>query len=86
MRPQLPSPASHTNRRHSLRASHVLFELGLRTRIETLEQEREGLKEEIQQLRATVQIYAEVVRRLSASGRVASADFANVRVAGLPGP
>jgi|GEM_PF-3877169 len=38
-----------------------------RTRIANLKQEREVLEEEIRQLRAAVQIYTEVARRLSGS-------------------
>jgi hypothetical protein len=40
------------------------FEGGLRLRIRGLIQERDALQEEVQQLRAAVQLYTEVVRRL----------------------
>jgi hypothetical protein len=40
------------------------FEEGLRIRIGSLLSEREALMEEVRQLRAAVDIYAEVVRRL----------------------
>jgi cell division protein FtsB len=43
-----------------------------RTRIANLKQEREVLEEEIRQLRAAVQIYTEVARRLSGSGHSAT--------------
>ena len=49
------------------------FEGGLRLRVGTLLQERDALLEEVQQLRAAVQLYTEVVRRLQleSSQRVA---------------
>ena len=40
------------------------FEDGLGIRIGALIQERDALEEEIRQLRAAVQIYSEIVRRL----------------------
>ncbi len=40
------------------------FEEGLQHRIGTLLSERDALEEEVRQLRAAVQIYSEVVRRL----------------------
>ncbi len=40
------------------------FEDGLNLRIGALVQERDELEEEIRQLRAAVQIYSEIVRRL----------------------
>ena len=40
------------------------FEGGLRLRVGALLQERDELLEEVQQLRAAVQLYTEVVRRL----------------------
>jgi len=40
------------------------FESGMRLRIGALIQERDTLDEEVRQLRAAVQIYSEVVRRL----------------------
>ena len=40
------------------------FEGGLRLRVGALLQERDALLEEVQQLRAAVQLYTEVVRRL----------------------
>ena len=40
------------------------FEGGLRLRVGVLLQERDALQEEVQQLRAAVQLYTEVVRRL----------------------
>ena len=56
-------------------ANHNLFNLddglrvfnlddGLRVQLRNLLQERESLREEVRQLRASVQIYAEVFRRL----------------------
>lgn len=45
----------------------VSFERGLQTRIANLKQERELLEEEVRQLRAAVQVYTEVARRLSAT-------------------
>ena len=49
------------------------FEGGLRLRVGALLQERDALLEEVQQLRAAVQLYTEVVRRLevASSQRVA---------------
>ena len=38
------------------------------TNIALLQREREALEEEIRQLRAAVQIYTEVVRRVAANG------------------
>jgi hypothetical protein len=52
------SPASRPSEN---RAS---FEDGLNLRIGALVQERDELEEEIRQLRAAVQIYSEIVRRL----------------------
>ena len=66
-RPQHASPLEF---RQTLRLSHTanhnLFNLddGLRVQLRNLLQEREVLREEIRQLRASVQIYAEVLRRL----------------------
>jgi hypothetical protein len=40
------------------------FEDGLGLRVRALVQERDALEEEIRQLRAAVQIYSEIVRRL----------------------
>jgi hypothetical protein len=40
------------------------FEDGLGVRVRALVQERDALEEEIRQLRAAVQIYSEIVRRL----------------------
>jgi hypothetical protein len=45
------------------------FEEGLQLRIGALVTEREVLEEEVRQLRAAVQVYAEVVRRLEAASR-----------------
>ena len=48
-------------------------EYGLQFRIGALQRERDALYEEVRQLRAAVQIYSEVVRRLETarSGRAA---------------
>jgi hypothetical protein len=43
---------------------HRSIEDGLRIQIRNLTQERDLLQEEVRQLRASVQLYAEVVRRL----------------------
>jgi hypothetical protein len=51
----------HTNRKH------VPFQDGLRIQLRSLLVEREDLREEIRQLRASVQIYAEIVRRLESA-------------------
>ena len=53
--------ASPASRPSENRAS---FEDGLSLRIGALVQERDELEEEIRQLRAAVQIYSEIVRRL----------------------
>jgi hypothetical protein len=57
------SAAAATNRPRAKRAS---FEEGLRLRIGALLTEREVLMEEVRQLRAAVEIYSEVARRLQA--------------------
>ena len=44
------------------------FEEGLHLGIRTLLNERDMLEEEVRQLRAAVQIYSEVVRRLQVKG------------------
>jgi len=44
------------------------FKQGLRLRIGALLEERDALDEEVRQLRAAVQIYSEVVRRLEIAG------------------
>jgi hypothetical protein len=46
------------------RKNRVSFESGLRLQIVSLIRERDALHEEVQQLRAAVQIYSEVVNRL----------------------
>jgi hypothetical protein len=51
-----PAPWSSENR--------TCFEDGLSLRIGALIEERDALEEEIRQLRAAVQIYSEIVRRL----------------------
>ena len=51
-----PAPRPSENR--------ASFEDGLNLRIGALVQERDELEEEIRQLRAAVQIYSEIVRRL----------------------
>jgi plasmid stability protein len=43
---------------------HRSIEDGLRVQLRNLLQERDLLQEEVRQLRASVQLYAEVVRRL----------------------
>jgi hypothetical protein len=43
------------------------FEGGLRLRVRGLLQERDALHEEVQQLRAAIQLYTEVLRRLEVS-------------------
>jgi hypothetical protein len=45
----------------------VCFEEGLRIQLRALLAERDDLQEEVRQLRATVQIYEEIVRRLESS-------------------
>ena len=55
--------AMNTNSSNSNR-KHVPFQDGLRIQLRSLLVEREDLREEIRQLRASVQIYAEIVRRL----------------------
>lgn len=45
----------------------VSFESGLHLQIGALLQERDSLQEEVRQLRAALQIYDEVVRRLQAA-------------------
>ena len=42
----------------------VPFESGMRLHIDALIQERDALEEEVRQLRAAVQIYTEIARRL----------------------
>jgi hypothetical protein len=49
------SPASGTN---------IAFGEGLRLHMRALSAERDALEEEVRQLRACIQIYAEIVRRL----------------------
>jgi len=57
---------------HSLRPASASFAGNnrLRGRVRELLHEREDLREEIRQLRASVQVYAEIVRRLE-RGRAA---------------
>jgi len=43
---------------------HRSIEDGLRIQLRTLHQENDCLREEVRQLRASVQLYAEVVKRL----------------------
>ncbi len=50
------------------RETRATFEEGLRLRIGALLEERDALDEEVRQLRAAVQIYTEVVRRLQVAG------------------
>ncbi|MEO8368801.1 MAG: hypothetical protein ABI806_06350 [Candidatus Solibacter sp.] len=50
------------------RKNRIAFEDILRLRIGALVEERDALDEEVRQLRAAVQIYSEVVRRLEVSG------------------
>jgi hypothetical protein len=50
---------------------NVTFEEGLRLQIRLLLDERDDMVEEIRQLRASVQIYAEIARRLEAQERAA---------------
>jgi hypothetical protein len=50
------------------RRNRVTFESGLRLRIGALLEERDALQEEVRQLRAAVQIYTEVARRLQVNG------------------
>jgi hypothetical protein len=57
--------SSTASRPYQNRAS---FEDGLSLRIGTLLQERDELEEEVRQLRAAVQIYSEIVRRLQVNG------------------
>ena len=49
--------------------NRAAFEDGLRLSIGALLRERDALDEEVRQLRAAVQIYSEVVRRLQVAGR-----------------
>jgi cell division protein FtsB len=51
---------------HTVRACATI-KLGLQTRIAYLEREREQLEEEVRQLRAAIQIYAEIARRREAA-------------------
>lgn len=46
------------------RRNRVSFESGLHLRIDALLEERDALQEEVRQLRAAVQIYSEIARRL----------------------
>ena len=50
------------------RRAHVTFERVVRHHLGALMHEQEALHEEVKQLRAAVQIYAEVVRRLQVTG------------------
>lgn len=50
------------------RKDRIAFEDILRLRIGALIEERDALDEEVRQLRAAVQIYSEVVRRLEVAG------------------
>ena len=50
------------------RKNRIAFEDVLRLRIGALIEERDALDEEVRQLRAAVQIYTEVVRRLEVAG------------------
>jgi hypothetical protein len=50
------------------RTNRIAFEDVLRLRIGALIEERDALDEEVRQLRAAVQIYTEVVRRLEVAG------------------
>jgi hypothetical protein len=50
------------------RKNGIAFEDLLRLRIGELIEERDALDEEVRQLRAAVQIYTEVLRRLEVSG------------------
>jgi len=50
------------------RKNRIAFEDVLRLRIGALIEERDALDEEVRQLRAAVQIYSEVVRRLEVTG------------------
>jgi hypothetical protein len=59
--PATPNARSRRNR--------VSFEGGLRLRIGALIEERDSLQEEVRQLRAAVQIYTEVARRLQVNGQ-----------------
>ena len=47
-------------------SKHIRFHDGLRRHIDSLVDEREQLREEVRQLSASLQIYAEIVRRLQA--------------------
>ena len=51
--------------------NRAAFEDGLPLRIGALRQERDALDEEVRQLRAAVQLYTEVLRRLQIDSRVA---------------
>lgn len=62
---KIMNAATHASSTASRPSEHrASFEDGLSLRIGTLVQERDELEEEIRQLRAAVQIYSEVVRRL----------------------
>ena len=50
------------------RKNRIAFEDVLRLRIGALIEERDALDEEVRQLRAAVQIYTEVLRRLEVAG------------------
>ena len=61
-------PGKSTASTSRLPKNRATFEDGLRLRIGVLLQERNALEEEVRQLRAAVQIYSEVVRRLQVAG------------------
>ena len=50
---------------------NISLEEGWRIQIRILLSERDDMQEEIRQLRATVKIYEEIVRRLDSTGRAA---------------
>ena len=50
---------------------NISLEEGWRIQIRILLSERDDMQEEIRQLRATVKIYQEIVRRLDSAGRAA---------------
>jgi len=65
MRKALGITATSTPR---TRKNRIAFEDILRLRIGALIEERDALDEEVRQLRAAVQIYTEVLRRLEVPG------------------
>jgi hypothetical protein len=64
---------THANSSSPRSENRVQFEDGLNLRIGALVQERDALEEEVRQLRAAVQIYSEIVRRLEVNNGLRAA-------------